>query len=662
MMKFLVCVTLLVFGFSDRVLAQSQDQHLIDSLLVLLPKTADTSKINILNRLSFEYSLIDTKIGIQYGNKALALSQKKSWKKGEAVANFNIGENYFKDSNYDVSIAFLNKSLFIFSIIKNQKWIAKCYKRLGGNFYQKGDTPKAFDYQFKALSIFEQIKNDEEIAKVSSDLAVYYYNQQEVDKAREYERKAIIINKRIDNKKELIVNYFHMVRYCRDHIDNKIAMHYSSECLRLAEQIKDNKNIALAHISVANVMIDKYDFRNAEKHFLQALQIREADDDVLDKIRLFANIGDFYLEWAKYTPAEKKGYLNEAQRYFRQATDINKGVSLQWMQFTYERLSLVYQQQNDFETALKSYQLAIIYKDSVFDSDKKETIQNIEDKRTIDLRNKEIQLNKITLENKEKQKWYLIFGLLLLVIIGSLLFYQSRNRKRINQKLQLLNTELDEANKAKTRFFSILNHDLRGPVTNLIFFLQLQKESPEMLDEASIKRMQDKTMAGAENLLNSMEDILQWSKSQMENFKPQPKTVSVDSLFEDIRNHFSSEEKVKIEFNNIENIQINTDENYLKTIIRNLTGNAIKALEGIENPCIIWKAWKENNQTYLSVSDNGRGANQEQFKAFYDEKEVVGIKSGLGLHLIRDLAKAIACEIEVETEINSGTTITLQLK
>jgi hypothetical protein len=59
-----------------------------------------------------------------------------------------------------------------------------------------------------------------------------------------------------------------------------------------------------------------------------------------------------------------------------------------------------------------------------------------------------------------------------------------------------------------------------------------------MLDEESTKRMQDKTMTGAENLLNSMEDILQWSKSQMENFKPQPKKIAINSLFEDTKKSF----------------------------------------------------------------------------------------------------------------------------
>jgi signal transduction histidine kinase len=185
--------------------------------------------------------------------------------------------------------------------------------------------------------------------------------------------------------------------------------------------------------------------------------------------------------------------------------------------------------------------------------------------------------------------------------------------------------------------------------------------------------MQEKTMTGAENLLNSMEDILQWSKSQMENFKPQPQKLSINSLFDDVRTHFSSEEKVKIVFENPNNIQINTDENYLKTIIRNLTGNAIKALDNFApyndtdsraalgmTPTIIWNVFQKDNQTFLSISDNGKGASDEQFKALYDDKEVVGIKTGLGLHLIRDLAKAIDCEIEVDSKINEGTTITLK--
>src|SRR5690606_5815116 len=272
------------------------------------------------------------------------------------------------------------------------------------------------------------------------------------------------------------------------------------------------------------------------------------------------------------------------------------------------------------------------------------------------------QLNKLTLQAKEKQKWYYIGGILLLGTIGSLLFFQSSNRRKNNQKLQRLNNELDQANKVKTRFFSILNHDLRSPVANLIHFLHLQKDNPELMDEATKTRMQSKTISGAENLLSSMEDILLWSKGQMENFKPEPKKVPVNQLFEDTKKVFSGYQNIHFEYQNPDNIVIFTDENYLKTIVRNLTSNAINVYKTTYHPITIWKACQEHHTSHLSITDNGPGATQAQFKALYDDKEVVGIKSGLGLHLIRDLAKSIDCNITVDSQPNHGTTFTLTFK
>src|SRR5690606_36615073 len=102
-------------------------------------------------------------------------------------------------------------------------------------------------------------------------------------------------------------------------------------------------------------------------------------------------------------------------------------------------------------------------------------------------------------------------------------------------------------------------------------------------------------------------------------------------------------EKIHFRFENPQNISLNTDKNYLQTIAYNLTSNAIKVLKDIPQPAIIWKASQENNQIILSITDNGSGSDNEKFKALYDEKQTVGIKTGLGLHIIRDLAKAIQC-------------------
>jgi signal transduction histidine kinase len=218
------------------------------------------------------------------------------------------------------------------------------------------------------------------------------------------------------------------------------------------------------------------------------------------------------------------------------------------LQYAMECLSYVYELKNDYKNAHRYFQECVMMYDSLNSIESKNKILNIEASFNISQKNKEIQFNQKIIEQEKKQKWFYIFGIGLLAIIGGLLFYQSRNRKKINEKLQLLNTELDQANKTKTRFFSILNHDLRSPVANLIHFLHLQKDSPELLDEETKNRMQNKTISGAENLLSSMEDILLWSKGQMENFKPQPKKVSVNQLFEDTKKVFSGYHKIKFEY------------------------------------------------------------------------------------------------------------------
>ena len=109
-------------------------------------------------------------------------------------------------------------------------------------------------------------------------------------------------------------------------------------------------------------------------------------------------------------------------------------------------------------------------------------------------------------------------------------------------------------------------------------------------------------------------------------------------------------------------MEIFTDSDFLKTILRNFTANAINALELIENPTITWKAFQTNQNKFITITDNGLGNNVDVFKPLFEDDYKSSIKSGLGLHLVRDLAKEINCKIEVESIINMGTKISLSFK
>jgi C4-dicarboxylate-specific signal transduction histidine kinase len=153
---------------------------------------------------------------------------------------------------------------------------------------------------------------------------------------------------------------------------------------------------------------------------------------------------------------------------------------------------------------------------------------------------------------------------------------------------------------------------------------------------------------------------LLWSKGQMENFKPSNKIIPVDEIFAYVKGSLNQPDNIQLFFEQQPGMQLNVDEHYLKTIIYNLTNNAIKALGGTSGGTITWRAWEEGPQKYLSVTDNGPGATKEAFRALYDDTAPIGIKSGLGLHIVRDLAKAIGCQLLVNP--GQGTGVELQLK
>ena len=642
-------------GFS-----QNDNQATIDSLKLALTKTKqDTSKINLLNKLAIEYIGTDAEISKSYASQSANLSKKINFKMGEANAYSVLAKNFHKEYKQSEAIKYYKQSLAIYTKLNDTKQIGNVFYRLANVYNDMNDYSAALDNYFHAVKVFEEIKDSNRLAIVYNQIATIYRGLDDFKKSKYYLDLSTKLLIEMNDTSSLTYNYINYAQlYERTNETDKVEEN-AKKAYEFAIKNNDKNSVAVSLFALGLVDKKRGIYNTAILKINQALVIFEELSNSMGIANVHNELGLCY--FSMYEKDKNKHHLILAKQSFEASNKLYTEANLiDGLPDNYLHLSKINEIEKDYKSSLENFQLYAKYYDSILNISTKETIKNLEDKRTIELNKKEIQLNKITLENKEKQKWYYIGGILLLGIFGILLYYQSQNRRKTNEKLQLLNSELDTANKTKTRFFSILNHDLRAPVSNLIHFLHLQKENPELLDEENRNRLENKTISGAENLLTSMEDLLLWSKGQMESFMPQPKQLFVSKIFEDTQKHFSGE-AIQIVFENPDDIMLNTDENYLKTIIRNLAGNAIKALAKTENAIITWKAGQENDQKYLSISDNGPGGTQEQFKALYDDKEVVGIKTGLGLHLIRDLAKAIDCKIDIKTQPGEGTTFILTL-
>lgn len=596
--------------------------------------------------------------------KSLEYSKKSKNLKDETLNLMRLNYLYYSVRQFDKRDALIKYIRKIIDTTKNIRSQAILNGSMGEYYLDKSEYEKFIEYKLKAIVYRKKFPKDDlnnlnNIGISYAQIASSYIKMKQFDKAIEYINYANSYVKNSAGATAYLYNY-NMQSYAGLKKFDSIQKYYNGVYKLINKNDSLHLNVSFANRIMADYYIDKHNTDKALGFADKALIYAKKSND--EEILMEANMtkGKVLYEKHDYKKAiallllASKDALNFNKEHF---ISINKTISDSYAALgMWQKAYLyhtVYSQYND-SIALETAKKGIANAEAQYQNkNKQQEIKTLSAENTI----KNLQIT-----DANKQRWFYIFGIILLGIIGLLLFNQSRNHKKTNQKLQVLNSELDQANKTKARFFSILNHDLRSPVSNLIHFLHLQKENPELLDEESKKRMENKTISGAENLLNSMEDILLWSKGQMENFKPQPKNIAVNSIFEDTRKHFSSVENIAITYENAGNIELSTDENYLKTIIRNLTSNAIKALEKTPNATIIWKSWEEKNQQFLSITDNGPGGTQGQFKALYDEKEVVGIKTGLGLHLIRDLAKAIDCEITVKTDKENGTTFVLSFK
>ncbi|HEY1194836.1 tetratricopeptide repeat-containing sensor histidine kinase [Flavobacterium sp.] len=574
-----------------------------------------------LMRLNYVYySVQDTVKGkslVKYIKQVLDTTKSTYTK---SVLNGSLAEYYQNNSEYETFINYQLKAISYKKLLKksiaNEENIGISYLQIGSAYTKMKQFPKAIEY-FNEVKPY--LKNS---PYVMAYLCNYYLHSYVVLKEKDSIRK-----------------YYDLV-YSYPTAKDSLFINLSFANRSMSEYFAGQGNLNKA-----------YDFAKKSVSFAE----KSNDPDIIMEAN--TNYGKVLNEKGEHKKAIEvlKKASEKALKYDKESfVMINKKLSQsyaalgQWKEAYY--YNEIYSKNND-EMMAQSAKQNIANAEARFQNKTKaQEIKNLSNENAI----KNIQI-----AEAKQQRIFLISGITLVCIIGLLLLKQSQNRKKTNLKLQALNQELDEANKIKARFFSILNHDLRSPISNLIHFLHLQKENPELIDEETAIRMQHKITTGAENLLSSMEDILLWSKGQMDNFKPQFRKTKIEVLFKETEKHFSNIENIEIVFENPENLILETDENYLKTIIRNLTGNAIKALDKTPNAKIVWKAWQENQKNYLSITDNGPGGTQEKFKALYDESEVIGIKSGLGLHLIRDLATAINCKIEVCSKPDSGATFTI---
>lgn len=656
------CTAIIFLCFLQTALfAQKNAQARIDSMLHELPAVKeDTLRVKTLLQIAQTYIQVDPGKGIEYAESGLVMAEKMKWKRG--IANLqnalglligDTGNNVAARGHFEESLVLNREMNASFNMISNLNNIGRSYQR-------ESDFSRALDYYFRALAIAEEIKSDEQISLVGTNLAASYITQRNFVKGLEYAEMTLKHAELAHASGNMGKALLDLGVIKEQTGDTASAKAYLNRALKVYEDA--GNRMAVAQLLAEMALMEYPDLKKAISIMLKAQQILdEIAPTSTISIQSMANLGRTYFDMAIQTaPAEKNEWLAKSEYYLRQGEKICKETgNTEYLATIAINLADLEEQKGNYKAALNNYKTYSSINDSLFSQDKKNELAGMENKHNIDLKNKEIAINQLELVSQRKTQLGLFIGLALLGIIGGMLFWQSRMRKKSNTTLMVLNNQLDEANKVKVKFFGILSHDLRSPIASLINFLYLLKNEPELLTADERTKHQQQIGQSAEELLQSMETMLLWSKEQMEHFRPDIRLVPVSVLFDYLQKFFPETQQVSIRFNDPENLVVSADENYLKVIMQNLTSNALKALKNTTEGRIEWKARKDGSKTILSITDNGPGISEEQVKSLYQEGSGFNARTGFGLHLIRDLARAIQYHISIESKPGFGTTFVL---
>ncbi len=555
----------------------------------------------------------------------------------------------------------------IMDTTQNKKIQQDGYSAMGSYYQQKSYYSTAQDYLLKSIELRKKQVDTTHDNKLKADYAIQCYMLSKQYQNTDLNDKSLAILKEgqpfaaasplVDTR---YLSSFTEVYSLLGNIDS--ALYYETV---LEEHTKNSPTVPSEMVS-ANMNIANYYINN--KQFASALPFVNKADTLAEKSKNPILLYQAQMEAGRYF--EETGNPQQAISLLTQSLLVAKRISKEQYADGLKYMAVAQKKMGNADAALKYYEQYVEQSDTLtkekisrnFADQETRYQTNQKELRIISL-DKENRLKVLELQNAYRTRLLLVLGLIASGVIALLLYFIYRNKEKINKVLNKQNDQLEElnrqlavANETKAKLFGIIGHDLRSPVSRIVQLLQLQKEKPGLINAEAQQRHEQKLTAASENVLETMEDLLLWSKSQMQHFTPQYGPVNLYNILQkelSLVNPLAEDKKLKIAQQIPGNLLQHTDENFVTVIIRNLLQNAVKYSD--EGSTISIMA----DGQALYISNQCEKAHADVLNTKVHNTQVDSKGSGLGLQIANDLATSIHAKIFFSQPDDTTLTATL---
>jgi len=225
-----------------------------------------------------------------------------------------------------------------------------------------------------------------------------------------------------------------------------------------------------------------------------------------------------------------------------------------------------------------------------------------------------------------------------------------------------------EIDRMKSDFISSVSHELRTPLTSIKAYAETMFDDPNMAQPTRQEFLQiiNEESDRLTNLINGILDISKIEAGTIEIIRKPINVASVAKHAAESLEHVADKKKIRLQTDISDNLpELLSDENKIYSMITNLINNAIKFTP--ENGTVSVSAQLVNNELVLKVSDTGMGIPKDDlnkiFGRFYrvhrPGKQIPG--TGLGLAIVKEIVMRHDGRIDVESELEKGSTFTVYL-
>jgi len=594
----------------------------------------DTAYVDTLNRLAHAFYGINADSAFLYGRKAVEYALSTGYARGAAEG----------------------------------------LRMLGNTYEMVGDYANMLSNYHHSLDIADSIGDTRLIAKANSNIALFYRQEGEYEEAQLMMEKVIESYKKSGDSAQSIFVFADLSDLAFRRREYDLALQYARQALDAARRLKDEQEIATYNNVVGKVLVAMGDYSGALVYYLRSLAYYQESNEKLGLMATGNLLAQVYLSLRDYPRA-----LRYAEQSLTEARALHRK---QEIQGAAKVLADIYEAKGEDSKALAYYKLYKDYSDSLFnDQTRKQAVARAAqydfEKKESRLREEAAQKDARYERTLRKDSLQISITVFVIAVLSLLAFILLRGRtvnRRINQLLREKSEKIEEQkealehqavqlllnNQQKDKLFSIVAHDLRGPLNSLKGLLDFLKE--KKLSEQEINAMMTELRRNVDSSSELVGNLLFWASSQLDGVVVKPVRLPLEALVRDtlaLFSHQAKEKKVELREELAPSLEGYADKDMIQMVIRNLVSNAIKFCRPGDS--VVVYSNRSGGEVEIRVADTGIGMKpdalerirrKESFTSYGTAKEK---GTGLGMLLCQEFTAANNGRFRVESEWGKGS-------